>query len=217
MKTRLALVAAVVLATALSAHAQTASDRDQALATFKELATANPNFGFDSQSEIDYLRLGEPFTVKFVGLADLRGWNSGDDANALLLDPHTVMYPVLSGTTVAARIELTNAHGKWELASAERSATIKTSAIANAAYLLRDQLIKSTGLAADQFFLVEIPALHTYMLGYKVGSQVFLAPLFDKDPHGHGNTLKAGKVMKAETVFDILKPEAKTLDTSAPG
>ena len=77
--------------------------------------------------------------------------------------------------------------------------------------------MKNTGLPADDFFLVTIPALdQLYFIGYKVGSQLYLAPVLNDMLSGHGRELVSGAVKTAEDYFQLLQPEAALVDENVP-
>jgi hypothetical protein len=214
MKRMLGLLLTAFIMSSPAAFAQSSKDVDDALATAKELASL-PTYGFASQSDIDHFQFSTPFGINNVGLSSLKQWQPGGTAAGAITATGGQFYPVLSGGRVVAEVDMRQLHGRWTLVSFSRNDVKNTAPIAAPAEAIREDLMASTKLPANQFFLVNIPAMGMHFVGYKVGVQLYLAPLFTYVLHsGKKQTLAAGKAMAAEDCFKLLQPDAGTVRTT---
>ena len=168
----------------------------QALATLQELGrrTTFKEMGFETIQEMADAKLDEPFFVFMVELNDLRAYQAGSDPNKLLKPTDKVIYPVSANAQVRTSIILRKGKEGW------KTSDMGGGNLARLASQARDASAKATNLALPDFFMVQIPALNTYFVGYRQETKLMLAPLID-DPNVN---LKAGASLPAEQVFDQL-------------
>jgi hypothetical protein len=207
------LVIIFLLATFVCANAQMAQQAfiketqtiaTQAIGSLREIATAEQykDLGFDSADEAARATLGEPLSVFMVTLEDLRRYEPGQPASNLLKPLEKVIYPVAVNDRVKSSIVVEKTDEGWKPTTLGSPNLIK---------LLTDTRRKISAdnpVTADAQFVVQVPALNAYFIGYDANSKLMLASVID-DPE---LKLAAGRVMAAEEVFASLAPAAKAHD-----
>lgn len=173
----------------------------RALITFRKMVDQT-NFkamGFESSEEMAEATLGEPISVLMVELEDLRAYQPGSDPNKLLKPIDKVIYPVSSKEQVRSSIVLQKSKEGWKASDfgGANFARLVTTA--------REQSAKTTSLAPTAYFVVQVPALSAYFLGYRQGDKLMLTSVID-DPKLN---LRAGASLPAEQIFGELVPFAK--------
>ncbi len=206
-----ALISLVGLTTARGqGTAQTGEQRDlsqtkeaatRGLTTLQELGkrTNFKQMGFQSADQIGHAKLGEPFSVFMVELQDLRAYQPGSDANRLLKPIDKVIYPVSADDQVRTSIVLQKGKEGW------KTSDFGGANFARLATKARDESEKANNLAPGAYFVVQVPALNAYFLGYRQDGNLMLISLIDDSDL----QLKAGTPLPAAQVFDQLRPVAE--------
>jgi hypothetical protein len=173
----------------------------RALTTFQEIGKQK-NFktlGFDSAEQLSEARLGEPIAVMMVGLEDLRGYKAGTDPNAIVKPIGKVIYPVSTNERVRSSIVVQKAEKGWQASDfgGANFARLVTEA--------RERTAKATSQPSNSFFLVQVPALNVYFIGYLEEGKLMLSSIID-DPKMN---LRAGNPLPAEQIFTELSTVAQ--------
>lgn len=173
----------------------------RALATFQKIAkqTNVKAMGFESADEIAGAKLGEPLSVFMVELQDLRAYTPGSDPEKLLKPIDKVIYPVITNEQVRSSIVLQKGKEGWQASDfgGANFARLVTRA--------RDESAKAASLAPTAYFVVQVPALNAYFLGYRQDGKLMLSSIIG-DP---GMNLKADAPSPAEQIFEQLRPLAE--------
>jgi len=171
------------------------------LSTLRALTTQE-NFsemGFESLAEVSAARIGVPVRTYYVPLDRLKEYQSGMDPNQLLAEMDRVIYPVAVEEQVRSSVVVESVRGVWE--ATNFGAPKLTQSIAR----IRDRLSESDGLPISSFFLVRIPAMNLYFIGYRRDDSLMLAPIFDNESFG----FVAGQAIPVEAVLEVVVPAAK--------
>lgn len=209
------LVIVFLLATFVCANAQTAQQAfiketqataSQALGNLRELATKEQykDLGFDSPDEAARATLGEPLSVFMVTLEDLRRYEPGQPASNLLKPLERVIYPVAVNDQAKSSIVIEKTAEGWKPTTFGSPNLIK---------LLTDtrrKISADNSVTGDGQFVVQVPALNAYFLGYQADGKLMLASVIDDADL----KLSAGRAVVAEEVFASLGPAAKAHDDS---
>jgi hypothetical protein len=204
------LVIVFLLATFVCANAQLAPQAfiketqgiaSESLGSLREIAKAEhyKDLGFNSADEAARATLGEPFSVLMVTLEDLRRYEPGQPATDLLKPLEKVIYPVVVNDRVKSSIVVEKTAEGWKPTTYGRPNFIK---------LLTDtrsKIAADNSATADGQFVVQVPALNAYFIGYQTDGKLMLASVID-DP---ALKLSAGRAAAAEEVFASLAPAAK--------
>jgi hypothetical protein len=181
--------------------AETKDVATRALETFQQIGKQDnfKSLGFESSDEMAGATLGEPVAVLMVELEDLRGYQAGSDPNKLLKPINKVIYPVSVKERVRSSIVLQKGKEGWKASDFGGGNFARLVATA------REQSAKTTNLPVNAFFVVQVPALNAYFLGFREQGKLKLSSLVD-DP-----TLKlsAGAARPAEEVFGELTSFAR--------
>lgn len=172
--------------------------------TYKSLISEEnyKEMGFESSKEIYSATIDTPIVDFFIRLDQLRKYNPGDKADELLIPTEQLIYPVLANGQVRSSITLSKTDGKWQAVS-YGSPTF----IATVTKTLKENM-KESKLNYSDYFVVRIPSLNFYFLGYRWEGELFLVPLIDDVRLG----FKSGASITAKKVLASLLPEAKALD-----
>jgi hypothetical protein len=202
--------AALLLASQASAQGTTAPLKEvqavaqKSLATFSQLVTKDNyrQMGFDDPEEVRAATLGVPTQDFLVRLDMLKKYEPGGSPDALLSPTNQVMFPVLARGQVKSSVTIAKTKEGWQAASFGGpnyvklvSSTLKESS-------------KVTGLDYASYFVVRVPSLNLFFLGFRSTNELMLVPLVDNARL----EFKAGVGMKAEKVFAAIVPEAKAHD-----
>lgn len=180
--------------------AETKDVAARALANFQK--TGRENFkpmGFESGDELAGATLAEPLSVFMVELESLRGYQTGSDPNKLLKPIDKVVYPLAAKEQVRSSVIVQKGKEGWEATS------IGGGNFARRASTAREELAKSTSLASNAFFVVQVPSLNAYFVGYRQDGKLMLASL----ANDLAMNLRAGAPLPAEQVFAQLAPVAQ--------
>ena len=202
----IASVAFVIAASNVQSDAQrdvageTKDAAAQALLTFQKIGRENfKRMGFESADEMSKATLDQPLAVFMVELNDLRAYQTGSDPNKLLKRLDKVVYPVKAGDAVRSSIVLQKSKEGW------KASDFGGTNFARLVTRARDESAKATSLPPNAYFVVQVPALNAYFLGYREADKLMLVPLIDDV----AMNLKAGTALPAEQVFDQLRPLAQ--------
>jgi hypothetical protein len=173
----------------------------QALVAFQRIGrqTNFKTMGFESADEMTKATLGEPLAVFMVELNDLRAYQANSDPNNLLKPIDKVIYPVEAGNSVRSSIVLQKGKEGW------KASDFGGANFARLVTRARDESANATGLPSSMYFVVEVPALNAYFLGYRQADKLMLVSLID-DP---AMKLQAGSALPAEQLFEQLRPIAQ--------
>jgi len=173
----------------------------RSLKTFSQLVTKENyrQMGFESPEEVRSATLGAPIQDFMVRLDKLKKYEPGSRPDELLTATSQVIYPVFVKGQVRSSITLSKTKESWQAVSFGGFNFVK---------LVSSTLMESskvTGLDYSSYFLVRVPSLNLFFLGFRSNNELMLVPLTD-------NTMlefKAGASMKAEKVFSAILPDAK--------
>ena len=169
------------------------------LDTLQKLTKANSKaMGFKSADEAAKSKLGDGLAVFVIGLDDLRKYTPSTDPNKLLVAADQVIYPVMVNDQLRSSVTVEKTREKWEATSFGGSNLIKAIIGARSA-------VVAAGAPADNLFVAQVPGLNTYLIGFRTGDKLMLAPIMDD------TSLKfsAGKVQPGEKVLAALVPVAQ--------
>jgi hypothetical protein len=173
----------------------------QALATFQKIGK-QANFkamGFESADEMTNATLGQPLSVYMVELGDLRVYRAASDPTKLLKPIDKVIYPVNVKDEVRSSIVLQKSKEGW------KASDFGGANFARLVTRARDESAKATGLPTTGYFVVQVPSLNAYFLGYRQNDKLMLVSLADDS----ALNLRAGTPLPAEQVFGDLVPFAQ--------
>ena len=204
MKTMLSVIAILLIVVPIFGQPQepqmdSATAAKVGLGALVELAKVSPESVGLTAAEAQKATLGSPIGEFFVPLDRLRAYKRGMAPEALLLDVHTDIYPVLldgkprSTITVAQNAKTK----KWELVS------VGEPAMAQRITQMR---------AATHQRLIRVPALNVFLLESSSKSGMTLTPLSDVG----GTELRAGKAVEAGAAFVALAARAQRVDPRLP-
>jgi len=169
MRSLLAMIVAVLLLTATAIAqpppGQLERGASESLAAFKALVTERQNYkemGFESMAEMDRMTLGVPMQVFMVPLDRLQGYQSGMAPEPLLVDTKHTLYPILVDAQSRSSIMMSVIEGSWKAVSFGSPRMIRMLSAA------RGNVASGAGVPLSSIFLIEVPALNLYLLGYQV-------------------------------------------------
>ncbi len=162
--------------------------------------------GFESLDEIARMTLGEPIPVYFVGLETLRKFNPDDDPNALLTDPHEMIYPVLVDGQARCSLGLKSSGGEWQVRTFGRPR------ISRALAKMRDAQAASGNLSQADYFAVEISSMYLVFIGHRAGGNLLLTYVHDDADLG----FETGQTAPASEVFAKISKTASDYQGPLP-
>jgi hypothetical protein len=175
-----------------------------ALKTFMQLITESnyKQMGFENLNEVQTATLGIPLQDFIVPLDNLMKFTGSFKFEEFLIKTNLINYPVLVKDQIRSSLTISKSNEKWQPVSYGGSNMIK---------LIFNNLTinkKQTGLPESSYFIVQIPSLNLYFLGYKIENDLMLVPILDDS----SLDFKAGSSIKAERVFNSVLPLAKAHD-----
>lgn len=186
-----------------------------ALEVLKTLAAANDpkNFGFKSLAELKSATLGRELRLYFVGLTDLASFQKGQDPFSIMQGgDKTEVILVEAGGTARCRILFRYSDKPFDYGGVHRDAGWHAEAWGEAetAKGIDAVLQKSKGIADEDDYLIEIPALGQAQFVAQRAARQRVAgtayALWDND----GETgLKAGASKSVDDLFAELQPKAQ--------
>jgi len=176
----------------------------ESLATFGKLITKENyrQMGFESPGEVHEAKLGRPFQNFMVKLDQLQKYQKGSDPNKLLTGGNQLVYPILVKGQVRSSITIGEVNGDWKAESFGGPSFIKLLT------KVQKKVSEIDRLPLSAYFVVRVPALNLYFIGYRIDNKLMLTPLHD-DP---GFKFKSGISMSADKVFTAILPAAKKHD-----
>jgi hypothetical protein len=176
----------------------------KALETFSQLVTKEnyAQMGFDSTEQVRTATLGIPIQDFIVRLDTLKKYIPGSMPEELLTASNQVIYPVLVKDQVRSSITISKTKENWQPVSFGGSNFVKL-----ASKTLMENS-RETGLDHSSYFLVRVPSLNLFFLGYRSNTELMLVPLMDDKRL----EFKAGVGIKAGQVFSAILPDAKAHD-----
>jgi len=205
MRSMLAMIFAVLLLTATAIAqpppGQLERGASESLVSFKALVTAKQNYkemGFESMAELDRMTPGVPMQVFMVPLDRLQGYQGGMAPEPLLVDTKHALYPILVDAQARSSIMMSEVQGSWKAVSFGSPRMIRMLSAARAG------VASGAGIPLSSVFLIEIPALNLYLLGYQAAGVTRAAGVKDD-----GSTTP---IRPLSAVFADLVPYAKAHD-----
>jgi len=179
------------------------------IATLANVVALNPSGkrGFTSSSEVTSSTLGDGLPVQLVGLSTLAGFARGQDTTALSIDKHEVLYPIMVAGTVRSSVTVQQgANGNWQ------AVKFGSASVASSSHAAGLTIAAAHTADAGTLALLEIPAVHVYLLSHTNRGVHMVTPLFDIP----GTSYKAGVTQKAADVFAALRPLAAKVNPNLP-
>jgi hypothetical protein len=171
----------------------------RSLDTLQKLTKANSKaMGFKSADEAAKSKIGDGLAVFVIGLDDLRKYTPGTDPNKLLVAADQVIYPVMVNDQPRSFVTVEKTREKWEATSFGGSNLIKAIIDARSA-------VVAAGAPADNLFVARVPGLNRYLIGFRTGDKLMLAPIMDDA----SLKFSAGKAQPGEEVLAALVPAAQ--------
>jgi len=131
-------------------------------------------FGFESLEEAQRASVGDPLSVMFIGLEQLKGYEPGTGARPWLMDVRIFWFPVIADDRVRTKLEMVELDGEWVAGEFGGIATVER--IATALEFL-PMLLDERGIARpDELVLVRIPALRAAFLYLESAGEEFFVP-----------------------------------------
>lgn len=164
--------------------------------------------GFDTGTKDAAVRK-TPFPMFEVGLNDLRSFAQGKEANRLLSYTHQLLFPVEVATQVKSSVTVRfvlHTPGKAKHKEKINGWRLTRWGLPNLIHRLTTEYDRLKPQKPG--FLVSIPSLNRYFLGYEENTIVKLVPLFKYDH------LTVGESYPAQDVFGWLSREAQRVDGS---
>ncbi|MFH2045401.1 MAG: hypothetical protein ABIK92_09680 [Pseudomonadota bacterium] len=186
-------------------HKETQIKASESLVTLNQLISKQKNFremGFESSDELKIMNIGEPLQVFIVRLDHLKGYQKGMDADKVLRGGNHFIYPVLANNQVRSSITIAGSENKWKAVSFGNPTMIKLLT------KTRAESAKTNKLPLSSYFIVQVPALNFYFLGYRIDNKLMLTPLRDDLRFA----FKQGTSMSADEAFTAILPEARKHD-----
>ena len=177
----------------------------ESLATLSKLVTKQKNYremGFESLNELKRMNIGEPLQVFIVRLDHLKEYKKGGDPNKMLSGGNHVIYPVLVNKQVRSSVTIAEVEKNWRAVSFGNPTVVKLLT------KIRMDSAETNRLPLSSYFIVRVPALNFYFLGYRIDNKLMLTPLLD-DPRFE---FKTGVSKSADKVFTTILPAAKEHD-----
>ena len=205
MRSMLAAIFAVLLLTATAIAqpppGQLERGASESLVAFKALVTAKQNYkemGFESMAELDRMSPGIPMQVFMVPLDRLQGYQGGMAPEPLLVDTKHALYPILVDAQARSSIMMSEVQGSWKAVSFGSPKMIRMLSAARAS------VASGAGIPLSSIFLIEIPALNLYLLGYQAAGVTMAAGVKEDG--------SATPIRPVSAVFADLVPYAKAHD-----
>jgi len=160
------------------------------IAVLRQLVT-DQNFrdmGFDSRDQVDHAQIDQPWSLFNIGLDQLKTYQAGTNADALLQPSADTIFPVSVSGQVKSSVTVTHGDKGFTPSSFGSAPIVK-------------ELAKYRQSGA---FVVRVPALSMYFVGTRVDGRLMLTPII-ADPR-----LKAevGVATPAQQIIEQLVPIA---------
>lgn len=173
---------------------QVLSERQKAAEILKKLAEKNYlELGFASPKEAQEIDIGQPLREFTVRLDELKEYKTGSDPLTLLRGGDEFTFPVTVRKETKSSFTVAKTGEKWSpvsFGSPNRTKLIMT--------VLNESIAEKRPV--ESFFLVKVPSLYYFFLGYREDGKLYFIPLVDDKPLG----FSAGKPLPAEAAFEAL-------------
>jgi hypothetical protein len=175
-----------------------------ALGTFMQLVDQRNyrTLGFESPEEVREASLGPYLQEYSVRLDRLREFRQDQDPEQLLSGGELVYFPVTVRGEVRSSIIVDRIQEQWQAANFGNAHLIRILTS------MRQRQSEAHRISPESFFVVRIPALNMYFLGYRDEARLQLIPTEDDESLG----FVAGTALPAVQVFDMLIPAAREHD-----
>ena len=162
-----------------------------ALDTLRALVTEQnyKNLGFDSVSEVKNAALGAPLPVYEIGLDRLKGYEAGQDGNALLTPTEEILYPVAVGGETRSSVSVVKKERGYVPSSFGKASIAKG-------------LARFRGQDTAATFAVHIPILGLYFLGRRIEGRLMVTPVVESTRP----PLRAGAIVPIEEIVKAIGP-----------
>ncbi len=151
------------------------------------------NLGFESAAEVADVTFGKPLQLKQVGLNQLKEFRPKDDPNSLLIDSHTIIFPLYVKGKIRSSLTVSDIGNRNTWRQTERGIPLLIRTIED----LRKKFPET-----DEPFLVTNQGISVRFLGNGTGDNFMLIPL---DTYTFETVaLPAGQVLPARKVFAAL-------------
>jgi len=137
-----------------------------------------------------------------VRLDQLQKYQQGSDPNKLLTGGNQLVHPILVRGQVRSSITIGEVNGNWRAESFGGPSFIKLLTKVQK----KASEIERLPLSAN--FVVRVPALNLYFIGYRIDNKLMLTPLQDNP----GFKFKSGISMSADKIFTVILTAAKKHD-----
>lgn len=176
----------------------------KALGTYRSIITEQNymRMGFKSTEEVKTAQLGVPFQEFMVRLDQLQKYEPSVDPNQLLSGGQIVYFPVNVQNETRSSIVMVKDKEQWKAISYGSTNLVKLLAST------RSRLERTADISNSSLFVVRIPALNLYFIGYHKNQQLMLAPILDNAEY----KFKSGIPISGQEVFRTLLPYAKSHD-----
>ncbi|MBY0359895.1 MAG: hypothetical protein K2W82_17965 [Candidatus Obscuribacterales bacterium] len=153
------------------------------------------------QLDLNKLTLKKPLVNYFVGLDAVRAWTPGTDIIPLLDPLPELRYPVSNGTVICAYVKISFYNERWQWS--------ETGSTMGVLYTnLRTKLTVQTGLPEEDFFIVSVPGLNKYYLGFRQKGELYLASVLEDRTLGFAVDVP----LPAQQVFEKVRQEVQRFD-----
>jgi hypothetical protein len=163
--------------------------------------------GFASRAEVTSSALADGLPVQFVRLDSLAAFGAGQATKTLAFDKQEVMYPINVGGEVRSSVTVQKGKdGTWQ------AAKFGYASLARSSQSARLGATSKRSIDAGSFSLIEIPAVHAYLLSHTEKGVHMVTPVWDIP----GTSYTAGVTQPAAKVFAALQPIAAKTDPGPP-
>lgn len=182
----------------------------QALAEYVQNVVTTRNvvgLGFENLAEAKSASIGRPYKVTFVGLRDLKAYETEEPATAIIRDSGSFWFPVLVNGQTRAKLEILRSDG--EFVAGEFGARKTASAIADVTEDLPEVISRHNIHKPFTVTLMKIPVLNATFVHIAGTDGDYLVPAM-LDPQKF--ELERGKAYRADAVFARLKEFVAKID-----
>lgn len=200
---------AVATPQAAPTFATAAQAASASLETLANVVALDPSTkrGFASRTEVASSALAEGLPVQFVRLDSLAAFGAGKDTTTLAFDKQEVMYPINVGGAVRSSVTVQKGKdGTWQ------AVKFGYASLARSSQAARVGATSKRSVDAGSMSLIEIPAVHAYLLSHREKGVQMVTPVWDIP----GTSYTAGVTQPAAEVFAALQPIAAKTDPGPP-
>ena len=152
--------------------------------------------GFNSFAETSEMTLGDPLSIYFIGLTEIKNFTENDDPENLFAKPVETIYPVNVRDEVRSSVSVKKSGEEWIVTGFGRPKWIKA---------VNRIIADSPGKEDSGYFIVEIPSLYLLLIGRREQGKLFLTHVHDHDDLN----FKAGETGLATEVLSKIQQATK--------